>query len=147
MVPNHVAGALIGKGGLVIRAIEERSGCKVLIAKKDSASEGQPGMRAVSLVGTAEQVAVAAELVDGVMRSGTYDGNLHGLGPAAPGGFAAGALGGGQQQWMGGRGAPMPMQQMGHGLPPGYPPGMGGMGPQMGGMGPPRWMGGGFPPS
>lgn len=93
---DRIISGIIGRGGANIRDIIARSGARVNVSQKD-APDRVPGERTVIIVGTAEQVSRAAEIVATRVREIEAEGAARQAGGAGPPGFgnAAAAYGGG----------------------------------------------------
>ena len=61
VVPNSTAGLLIGKGGAMIRSLNEQSKAKIILSNKDQ--ENVPGERLVIITGSPEECEAAANLI------------------------------------------------------------------------------------
>lgn len=61
VVPNSTAGMIIGKGGVMVKSINEQSGAKVQITQKNA--ENVQGERVISVSGTLEQVEAACAMI------------------------------------------------------------------------------------
>lgn len=65
-IPNNLVGLVIGRGGEQIKKLQSESQCKIRIA---SESDGTPE-RSCTLTGSQEQIDMAKQLLDEVVRRG-----------------------------------------------------------------------------
>ncbi|KAF3481351.1 P-element somatic inhibitor [Arthroderma uncinatum] len=90
MVPDRTVGLIIGRSGETIKDLQERSGCRVNIARD---GESVNGLRPVSLTGSQQAMQHAKELILGIVESDSRQGGNQG--PREPRGQAMGAESGG----------------------------------------------------
>lgn len=67
VIPSHMAGAIIGKGGYKIRELNQQSGTTIQIAKPDSST---PGERLVTVTGPSENISTAVVLLQQIIEQG-----------------------------------------------------------------------------
>ena len=121
MVPGHKVGLIIGKGGEMIKQMQEQSGAKIVIIQDTPEAAMEKPLR---ITGAPEAVEVAKSLVTDILnqtderdtmyggggRGRGRGGGMRGGGRGAPGGFGAprgggfGGRGGGRGGWNGGGG-------------------------------------------
>jgi len=65
-IPNSLVGLVIGRGGEQIKKLQSESQCKIRIA---SEGDGTP-QRSCTLTGSQEQIDMAKQLLEGVVRRG-----------------------------------------------------------------------------
>lgn len=92
---DRIISGIIGRGGANIRDVIARSGARVNVSQKD-APDRVPGERTVTIVGSADQVATAKDILAGRVREIEAEGAARqvggaGGGPLAFGGAAAAA--------------------------------------------------------
>lgn len=89
LLSGRVVSGIIGKGGIVIKEMVQRSGAKIHVSPREA--ENHLGERTVEVSGGAEQVAVALQLIN-ERRTAVEAQALQVQGPGAPQYAAAGAL-------------------------------------------------------
>jgi len=67
VIPSHMAGTIIGKGGYKIRELNQQSGTTIQIAKSDSST---PGERMVTVTGPSENISTAIVLLQQIIEQG-----------------------------------------------------------------------------
>ncbi|CAM6021011.1 unnamed protein product [Sphagnum balticum] len=90
-VPNSKVGLVIGKGGETIKYLQQQSGAKIQVAR-DADSDPRLSTREVEIMGSAEQISHAEQLLKDVIAEATSGG------PGAPGGRGYGPSSGEQIQ-------------------------------------------------
>ncbi|KAH9574456.1 hypothetical protein CY35_01G058600 [Sphagnum magellanicum] len=91
-VPNSKVGLVIGKGGETIKYLQQQSGAKIQVAR-DADSDPRLSTREVEIMGSAEQISHAEQLLKDVISEQATSG-----GPGAPGGRGYGPSSGEQIQ-------------------------------------------------